>query len=74
MHVYNGAYLYGTKLIGTRTEPLWNKQVFIEHYYPKRCYFYIKIIIYIININSPFSIKSDGLIDCIKCSSIRTCD
>ena len=31
MHIYIGTSLYGTKLIRTRTEPLGNKQVFIEH-------------------------------------------
>ena len=45
MHIYMSTYLYGTKVIRTRTEPLRNKQVFIEYYQPKRCYFYIKKII-----------------------------
>ena len=32
MHIYMGTYLYGTKLIRTRTEPLRSKGVFIEYY------------------------------------------
>ena len=45
MHINMGTYLYGTKLIRTRTEPLRNKRVFTEHYLWKRCYIYINIII-----------------------------
>ena len=32
MHIYMGTYLYGTKLIRTRTEPLRNKRVFMDYY------------------------------------------
>ena len=49
-----GTYLYGTKLIRTKTEPLRNKQVFLEFFKPKRCYFYSDIIVELLNINRPF--------------------
>ena len=32
MYIYIGTDLYGLKLIQAKTEPLRNKQVFIEHY------------------------------------------
>ena len=38
MHINLGTYLYGTKLIQTRTETLRNKRVFTEYYYSNRCY------------------------------------
>ena len=46
MHLNMGTYLYGTKLIRTRTETLRNKRVFTEYYYLERCYIYININIY----------------------------
>ena len=39
-----GTYLYGTKLIRTRTEPLRNKKVFIKIFNLKGCYIYLIII------------------------------
>ena len=32
MYMYIGTYLQGTKLLRTKTEPLRNKQVFMEQY------------------------------------------
>ena len=37
-HINLGTYLYGTKLIRTRTETLWNKRVFTESYHSNRCF------------------------------------
>ena len=32
MYMSSGTFLHGIKLIRTLTEPLWTKQVFMEHY------------------------------------------
>ena len=66
-----GTYLYGTKLIRTRTEPLRNKQLFIEYFSPKRFYFCFIIVIYLLNINPPFSMNLTVSLICKKCSLLR---
>ena len=40
----------------------------------QRCYFYINEIVQILNKKAPFSMKSDNLIVCRKCSLNRKCD
>ena len=52
-YIYTGKYFYGSKLIQTRTEPLRNKQVFIEYFYLESAIF-ILIFVKIINKNPPF--------------------
>ena len=59
------------KLIRTRAQPLRNKQVFIEDCILKGSVLYYYVLK--LNKNPPFSIKSNGLIDCNKCSLTETC-
>ena len=65
IYIYTGTYLYGSKLIQIRTEPLQNKHVFIQ-YFTGKVLFYITLISNINYKSTFFSVIN--LIDSNKCN------